>query len=106
MAYIYSRTEFNQALRSFTGLDIGTGHGIALVKHDLGNAAHSGTANADKMQATDTAHFRYFNQAGALGLVAHSVMASHTFGGNQRRGFGLGQGAGNGRHVQQTIALQ
>ena len=63
------RTEAFEARTGVRTGEIRTGDAIALIEQDLGDAAHPGAADADEMDAADTAHLRHLEGARSVGAV-------------------------------------
>ena len=52
-------------------LDVGTGHVVALVLQYFGNTAHAGTADADKVDMANSAHFRHLVHQRRIVCISH-----------------------------------
>src|SRR5690606_36258766 len=59
MTNVHPHAQLTQARHHRRFAQVGTAHLITLVAQHFGNTAHPDTANTDKMNAADTAHFRH-----------------------------------------------
>ena len=65
-----SRTECPQPIRDGTRLQIGAAYDIAEIQQHLGNTGHAGTADADEVHVTGSAHALVHGRASAASRQA------------------------------------